>query len=94
MKKLSLKSKILLGTILMGGTFAGAHAVVNTPDAQESTYNWKAEDNAPQNPGGTLNNQTVSQAIQHFGCEGEGNLCATGERQTGTGATIVELEFN
>lgn len=94
MKKLSLKSKILLGTILMGGTFAGAHAVVNTPDAQESTYNWKAEDNAPQNPGGTLNNQTVSQAIQHFGCEQGNDPCATGSRISGSGPNTVLLEFN
>lgn len=94
MKKLNLKSKLLLGAILIGGTIAGAHAFVNMPSAQESTYNWEAEDDAPLNPGGTLNNQTVSQAIQHFGCEGDDNLCATGQRVTGTGDLVVEINFD
>ncbi len=93
MKKLSLKSKILLGAILMGGTVAGAHTISNIPSAQETRYDWVGEDDAPENPGGTLNNQTVSQAIGHFGCSEGDNECAKGTRVSGTGAPNLTIYF-
>ena len=94
MKKLSLKSKILLGAILMGGTVAGAHTLSKVPSAQESTYDWQAEPNAPENPGQTLLGKTIEEAADHFGCEGDDNLCATGARVSGTGDKVAEINFD
>lgn len=94
MKKISLKSKILLGAILIGGSMAGAHAFVNSPNPQEPRYNWEAESNSPLNPGGILLNQTVSEAEDHFGCKGEEKPCATGELESGNGPETVFLRFN
>ncbi|SMG15716.1 hypothetical protein [Sphingobacterium psychroaquaticum] len=78
MKKLSLKSKLLLGAILMGGTIAGAHTISKVPSANEATYDWASEPNSPKNPGQSLLDRTVDEAVDHFGCEGVTNLCATG----------------
>lgn len=66
MKKLSLKSKVLLGAILMGGTMAGAHAVVNTPDPQEQRYDWNGD--GPDHTG-PLPNATLEEALEAYGCE-------------------------
>lgn len=90
MKKLSLKSKILLGAILMGGTFAGAHAVVNTPDAQEERYDWTGTPAAPDNPNQPLSDKTVQEAQRFYGCDGDADICATGTPVSGIGpnATI------
>lgn len=93
MKKLSLKSRILLGAILIGGSMAGAHAFVNSPTPQEPTYDWQAENNSPLNPGGTLLNKTVSEAVDHFGCKGENNPCAIGQ-PTELGGDEVILHFD
>lgn len=94
MKKLSLKSKILLSAILLGGGIAGAHTLSNAPSAQESRYNWKASNDAPENPGQQLNNQTVSQAEDHFGCDGATNLCATGTKVSGSGPTTQIINYD
>lgn len=93
MKKLNLKSKLLLGAILMGGTVAGAHAFVNLPNPQQQTYDWTGAPNAPNNPGGSLDNQTIGQALLHFGCEGETNLCATGVATDGV-SDDVTIQFD
>lgn len=93
MKKLSLKSKILLGAILIGGSMAGAHAFVNSPNPQEPIYDWTAENNSPQNPGGELPNATITQAKAYFGCEGENNPCAEGKSQE-LGGESVFLQFD
>ena len=89
MKKLSLKSKFLLGAVLMGGTVAGAHTISKVPSAQETRYNWVGEDDAPDNPGGTLNNQTIARALEHFGCDEGENECAKGTVSSGTGADVI-----
>ncbi|MGO3307509.1 MAG: hypothetical protein ACTILG_12685 [Sphingobacterium sp.] len=93
MKKISLRSKILLGAVLLGGTFAGAHAFVNLPGAQETRYDWTGAPNAPNNPGGTLDNQTEAQASTHFGCEGETEVCAIGVATDGVGDDVT-IRFN
>lgn len=93
MKKLSLKSRILLGAILLGGSMAGAHAFVNSPTPQEPRYDWQAESNAPNNPGGKLLNATISDAESHFGCTGGMNLCAEGEPKE-LGGDVVFLHFD
>lgn len=91
MKKLSLKSRILLGAILIGGSMAGAHAFVNSPNLQESTYNWLSESNAPDHPGSVLLNSTISEAMDHFGCQGEKETCATGSRVSGNGPSTANI---
>lgn len=93
MKKLSLKSKILLGAILLGGTAAGAQIISKLPSAEESTYDWTGAPNAPDNPGGTLDNETITQALEHFGCEGETKLCATGVATDGV-SDDVTIQFD
>lgn len=94
MKKLSLKSRILLGAILIGGSMAGAHAFVNSLDPQEPRYNWEADTNAPNNPGQKLDSATISEAESHFGCLGNENECATGSLVSGNGPTNVILSFD
>ncbi len=94
MKKLSLKSKLLLGAILMGGTIAGAHAFVNLPNPQDPTYDWVGEPNAPNNPSGTLDDQTIGQALLHFGCSEGETPCANGERVSGEGDEFVTIYFD
>lgn len=76
MKKLSLKSKFLLGAILMGGMVAGAHEIANMPDAQEQRYDWDGEG---PNHTGSLPNATLAEALIAYGCEENApTLCATG----------------
>ena len=86
MKKLSLKSKILLGAILIGGSMAGAHAFVNSPNPQEPRYDWVGTNNAPDNPNGVLLNATIPTAVQHFGCNQGETECAIGTLFSGNGA--------
>lgn len=86
MRKLSLKSKILLSAILLGGGIAGAQTLVNMPKAADPTYNWKGSSDAPLNPNGNLNNKTTEQAEQHFGCSGAADICATGVPTSGSGS--------
>jgi len=93
MKKLSLKSRILLGAILIGGSMAGAHAFVNSPNLDEPIYDWTAENNSPQNPGGVLPNATITQAKAYFGCTEGLNLCAEGEPKE-LGGESVFLHFD
>lgn len=82
MRKLSLKSKILLGAILMGGSVAGAHTLVNLPSAQETRFNW---DGDGPNHSGPLSNATIEEAEIAYGCDGEAAVCAIGERVGNTG---------
>ncbi|WP_185218094.1 hypothetical protein [Sphingobacterium mizutaii] len=90
MKKLSLKSKILLSAILLGGGIAGAQTLVNMPMAADPIYNWKSE----TDPNNNLSNQSVANAIDHYGCELGNDPCATGTRVSGTGPNTVTLKFN
>jgi len=94
MKKLSLKSKILLGAIMMGGMVAGAHTISKAPNADEPTYKWTSTPDAPDHPSSTLNNATREVAEDYFACSGEGEPCATGELLTGEGDAIVEIKLD
>lgn len=94
MKKLSLKSKILLSAILLGGGIAGAQTLVNMPKAADPTYDWTSNANAPQNPSSTLDDKTIEQAMDHFGCEGEGPVCASGELVSGSGDATATIRLN
>lgn len=76
MKKLSLKSKILLGAILLGGTAAGAQVISKLPSAEEQRYDWNGEG---PNHSGMLPNSTIEEAVDAFGCQEDApTLCATG----------------
>uniref|UniRef100_F4C138 Uncharacterized protein n=1 Tax=Sphingobacterium sp. (strain 21) TaxID=743722 RepID=F4C138_SPHS2 len=77
MKKLSLKSKILLAALILGGSAAGATEVVNKiTQANQETYNW-THYNQSGNPIGELNDATVQEARDQLGCPGEtSTLCA------------------
>lgn len=95
MKKLSLKSKILLGAFLVGGLGAGATEAVKTVSAlQETRYNWTSTSIAPENPSSSLPNQTRAGAIDHFGCENGSQLCASGTRVSGSGPATDQLQYN
>ncbi|HMR18536.1 MAG TPA: hypothetical protein PKA53_04485 [Sphingobacterium sp.] len=93
MKKLSLKSKLLLSAILMGGMVAGAHTISNLPNPLEETYDWTGEPNAPLHPNGTLDDKTPTEAEEHYGCAGEEEVCAIGVPTSGTGPNaFIRLE--
>lgn len=95
MKKLSLKSKILLVAFLIGGFGAGAHELAMMSTAQASLYDWESTSIAPEFPNSTLNDATRTQAINHFGCENGADLCVRGEWSGGApGDPVVELNFN
>lgn len=88
MKKLSLKSKILLGAFLVGGLGAGATEVVsNVVNAQQAIYDW--ESNVPGQP--NQQGLTVSQATSFYGCASGNQICAEGTLVEGSGPEEVTL---
>lgn len=92
MKKLSLKSKILLGAILLGGTAAGAQVISKLPKMEEPRYNWTGAPNAPENPGQMLLDTSIADAKEHFGCEGTDQVCATGTLPEGGGSVTIRFD--
>ncbi|MEH6308946.1 hypothetical protein H8S90_01355 [Olivibacter sp. SDN3] len=93
MKKLSSKSKILLGAFLLGSSIAVATELANQPNAQETRYDWESTSIAPENPSSSLQNATTQEAIDHYGCENGANVCANGEKVSGPGPDATTLNF-
>lgn len=94
MKKLSLKSKFLLGAILMGGMVAGAQTISHMSNEDDPKYDWTSTAIAPNHPSSQLPEETEAQAKLHFGCGGEGAVCATGELVSGDGDPTATIRLN
>ncbi|QNL49788.1 hypothetical protein H8S90_24290 [Olivibacter sp. SDN3] len=94
MKKLSLKSKILLGALLLGSGGATANAINGKVVFQETTYNW-THFNTDGSPSGLfLLGATISNARTTLGCPGLTNIvCASGERVSGSGPMIATIYY-
>lgn len=93
MKKLRLKSKILLGAIMMGGMAAGAHAFSNLPNPADPTYRWTSSPDAPNHPSEVLDNATAETAKGYFECDGDGETCATGTLVSGDPGSPATAEI-
>lgn len=94
MKKLNVKSQILLGALLLGAGAAGAHHVANLPKADDTLYNWSRAAGSPEeNEINPLMGATVEEAQDNYGCEGDGNTCATGVNPSNPLQT-AEIKFN
>lgn len=80
MKKLNVKSQILLGALLLGAGAAGAHHIATLPAADDTVYNWTRAAGSPE-PGemNPLLNATIEQAEKNYGCSGAGDVCAIGQ---------------
>lgn len=68
MKKLNLKSKILLAALLLGSGVAVASTISNLPAVDDPLYFWSEE----------LPAATVEEARNHFGCSSGSVICAYG----------------
>lgn len=91
--KLNLKSKILLGAIMMGGMAAGANTISNLPNPNDEKYDWTGTPEAPDNPGQPLLDRTIEEAQSFYDCDGEGDICATGTPVSGVGPNVtIHLE--
>ena len=96
MKRLSLKSKILLGAFLVSGLAAGAQEIAfQIANADDPLYNWESSSSAPENPDSELLGATEADAIREFGCQGTGQQCAVGQKvSSGEGDDTITLEHN
>lgn len=94
MRRLSLKSKILLSAFLLAAGAAVGHEIALMPTAQEGVYNWTSTSIAPSNPNSTYNGRTRSEAITRFGCENGAQTCATGTKVSGSGPDTDVLRHN
>ena len=94
MKKLNLKSQLLLGALLLGAGAAGAHHIATIPADDDTLYNWQRAAGSPEeheiNP---LMNATVEEAQENYGCAGNGETCATGVNPSNPLQT-AEIKFN
>jgi hypothetical protein len=76
MKTLKVSLLALVFTVGIGGAIV--QKISAAPKQFDSTYNWTSTSAAPDNPSSTLSGATISAAETHFGCAGNGPLCATG----------------
>ena len=83
MKKVTLKSKILLGAFLLGATGAVGHEISLMPRALEAIYLWDDDEES-----------TVEQAKERYQCFGSGQTCATGELVSGQPTDPASVEIN
>lgn len=94
MKKLNLKSQLLLGALLLGASAAGAHHAANLPKASDTLYNWTRvggmEQSGETDP---LPSASRDTAIQNYGCENGSETCAIGVNPADQN-DILELKFD
>lgn len=86
MKKLSLKSKVLLGAFFLASSVAAAQEVVyRMTNLQQPEYNWQRIDGQPTD----AFTGTQSQAETRYGCSGDGADCARGVDPNGELPDVV-----
>ncbi len=76
----------------VGGAFATKAAHAAKP--VDTFYNWTSTSIAPENPSSTLNDATVVQAEDHFGCTSGSQDCADGVKQSGPGSPTAQIRLN
>jgi hypothetical protein len=77
-----IKNTMLAIALVVGISGAFATKVANSPKADEPRYDWFG---SGPNHSGILNDKTVMEAEDYFGCRGNVNECASGELSSGVG---------
>jgi len=86
-----IKNTMLAIALVVGISGAFATKDANSPKVDEPRYDWSGS-----GPGhsGTLENKTVKEAQDTFGCRGEAIPCAYGELSSGSGlpTTMIRID--
>lgn len=86
-----LKNTMLTIALVAGISGAFATKVANNPRVDEPKYDWNGS--GPLHSG-TLDNKTVMEAQDYFGCNGNAVICARGELSSGQGAPVASIKLN
>ena len=83
-----IKNTMLAIALVAGISGAFATKVANSPKADEPRYDWFG---SGPNHSGILNDKTVLEAQDTYGCKGQVSLCASGEISSGAGLPTASI---
>ncbi|MBB5624091.1 hypothetical protein HDE69_005188 [Pedobacter cryoconitis] len=88
---LVLKNTMLAIALVAGISGAFATKVANSPKVDEPRYDWNGSGPLYS---GTLDDKTIMEAQDAYGCKGQTIKCAAGEISSGVGAPKATIFLN
>lgn len=86
-----VKNTMLAIALVAGISGAFATKVANSLEVNEPRYDWFG---TGPNHSGILNDKTVMEAQDTYGCKGQGSPCASGEISSGVGLPTASIFLN